>query len=300
MSDWKQRAIELAHAGKSWRKIAKELGVPKSSMSDFLRRQFKQNPKQQGPKILFIDVETSPTIAHVWKLWDNNVGLNQIEKEWHLLSFCAKWKGDSNIIYSDQRNAQDLEDDYPLIEEIWHLLNEADWVVGHNLKKFDNKKIASRFLLHGLPKPSPYKMVDTLEIAKKNFGFLSNKLEYLTDKLCQNKKLSHSKYPGHTLWVECMRGNIDAYEEMKAYNIMDVVSLEELYDVLSSWCNDLPNEDVYVDDILDMGVWEKYGYHTTQLGKYQVYRNKITGQQKRSRVNLLPKEKRESLLVNVR
>jgi len=41
MSDWKQRAIELAHTGRSWRKIANDLGVPKSSVSDWLRKQFK-------------------------------------------------------------------------------------------------------------------------------------------------------------------------------------------------------------------------------------------------------------------
>ena len=80
---------------------------------------------------------------------------------------------------------------------------------------------------------------------------------------------------------------------------MDVLSLEELYNILSSWDNTLPNFDVYVDDILDMSVWEKDGYVHTNLGKYQRYRNKTTGQQKRSRVNLLSKEKKDSLLANI-
>ena len=86
---------------------------------------------------------------------------------------------------------------------------------------------------------------------------------------------------------------------MEEYNRLDVLSLEELYNILSSWDNKLPNFDVYCDEILDMDVWEKEGFHYTQLGKYQRYRNKITGQQKRSRVNLLTKEKRDSLLSNI-
>ena len=39
MSDWKEQALLLAKDGKlSWRKMAKQLGVPKSTLSDFLRK----------------------------------------------------------------------------------------------------------------------------------------------------------------------------------------------------------------------------------------------------------------------
>lgn len=84
---------------------------------------------------------------------------------------------------------------------------------------------------------------------------------------------------------------------MKEYNILDVLSLEELYNVLSSWDNKLPNFDVYVDDILDMSEWEKDGFYYSNFGKYQLYRNKSTGVQRRSRVNLLSKEKKKSAFV---
>ncbi|MNY46837.1 hypothetical protein D3C86_1820570 [compost metagenome] len=86
---------------------------------------------------------------------------------------------------------------------------------------------------------------------------------------------------------------------MKDYNVNDVLSLEELYDIISSWDNSLPNWDVYVDEILDMSEWEEDGWHFTNLGKYKRYRNKTTGVQKRSRVNELSKEKRDSLLRNI-
>lgn len=48
-----------------------------------------------------------------------------------------------------------------------------------------------------------------------------------------------------------------------------------------------------------MSVWEKDGYVYTNLAKYDRYRNKLTGQYKRGRVNLLTKEKRASLLANI-
>lgn len=42
MSNWKEVAFELAKSGKSWRKIAEQLGQPKSTVSDFLRAEFKE------------------------------------------------------------------------------------------------------------------------------------------------------------------------------------------------------------------------------------------------------------------
>lgn len=302
--NWKLEALEKAKQGESWRKIAKELGVSKSTVSDYLRKLFKhqlpESSKNVSPKILFFDIETAPLHAHLWSMWQQGVGLNQIESDWYMLSFCCKWAHSDEVFYYDQRNAADIEDDFELVSKLWDFLNEADIVVGQNSKRFDTKKANARFILNGLPKPSSYRQIDTMEIAKQQFGFTSNRLEYMTEKLCSTfKKSKHKKFAGHDLWSECLKGNLEAWQEMEEYNRLDVLSLEELYNVLSSWDNKLPNFDVYCDEILDMDMWEKDGFHYTQLGKYQRYRNKITGQQKRSRVNLLTKEKRESLLSNI-
>jgi len=306
MTDWHSTAQAMAQEGMSWRKIAKELGVARSTVSDYLRKVFKVIPKTGfkgnavGPKILFIDIELKPILAQVWALWDQNVGLNQIQEDWSILSFCAKWKGSDDVIYMDLEGQEDFEDDSKLLPHLWSLLNEADIVVGQNSKRFDVKKINARLVLNGFPKPSSFRQIDTLLIAKSQFGFTSNKLAYMTDNLCTKyKKLEHGKFAGHLLWAECMKGNPEAWREMREYNIADVLSLEELYDILSSWDSTLPNFDVYVDEVLDMSEWEKDGFHYTNLGKFQRYRNKVTGVQRRSRVNLLSKEKRASLLSNI-
>lgn len=305
----------LSEAGYSSRSIAKMvLGSEskKSTVNDFLKRDKvivppapEYNPqdvafKKSSPRILLIDIETSPIIAHLWSMWQDGIGLNQIQSDWHLLSFCAKWLGEEKVIYLDQRNAKNIEDDTTLLHTLWDLLNGADFVIGQNLKRFDIKKINARFVMNGFTKPSSFKMIDTLEIAKRQFGFTSNKLEYMTDKLCTTyKKSKHQKFVGHELWSECLKGNLEAWEEMEEYNKLDVLALEELYNILSSWDNTLPNFDVFVDDVLDMSEWEKDGFVYSNLGKYQRYRNKVTGQQRRSRVNLLTKEKRASLLANI-
>lgn len=311
MNDWQKDALELAATGNySWRQISLALGVPKSTVSDFLRKneynldvvntEYKTEAVKAGPKILVYDIETSPIIAQMWSMWQQGFGLNQIQDDWFIMSFAAKWLGEDEVFYYDQSEAPNIEDDYELLTKLWELLNEADIVIGQNVKKFDTKKVNARFILNGLPKPSTYRQIDTLLIAKAQFGFTSNKLEYMTGKLCQNNvKSKHKKFAGHELWSECLKRNPEAWAEMKEYNIDDILSTEELYNLLSSWDDRLPNYDVYVDEVLDMSEWEKDGFHYSNLGKYQKYRNKITGQQRRSRVNLLTKEKRASLLANI-
>lgn len=255
-------------------------------------------------KVLVFDVETAPIIAHVWGLWENNVALNQIVSDWHLLSWSAKWLDDKKVMYMDQRNKKNIEDDKDLLKGIWKLLDEADVVITQNGKKFDVKKLNARFVMHGMQPPSSFKHIDTLVIAKKYFAFTSNKLEYMTAKLCTKyKKLKHKKFPGHELWNECLKGNKEAWKEMELYNKHDVLSLEELYYKLIPWDNSI-NFNLYsesTDHVCKCGSKDliKKGYAYTAVSKFQRYKCKECGTESRDRVNLFSKSKRKSLKTRV-
>lgn len=255
---------------------------------------------QDEPKILVYDIETAPIIAHVWRLWDQNVGLNQIEHDWHVMSWCAKWKGDDEVMYMDQRGKEDISDDKELMYEIWKLLDEADIVITQNGKSFDEKKLNARFILHGFPPPSSYRHLDTKLIAKKNFAFTSNKLAYMTDKLCTKyKKLSHAKFPGHSLWTECLKNNPEAWQEMEDYNRYDVLSLEELYDKLAPWDNTLHFGPMLGGDEMRCKCgstdYKKSGIYYTGASSFQKYQCLSCGHEVRGTKNLLSKEKRKSM-----
>lgn len=186
-------------------------------------------------KALIIDIETSPLVAYAWGRRDVNIALNQIKEEWCVMAFAAKWLGDpaSKIIYKDKRHDKT---DLKVIKAVWKLLDEADILITQNGQSFDTPKLNARFIMYGMQPPSPYKHLDTYRIARKAAAFTSNKLEYLTDKLCvKYKKLSHSKYPGMELWTECLKGNMDAWNEMERYNKHDVLSTEELYLKIRAW-----------------------------------------------------------------
>lgn len=300
--EWKQQAIELAKTGKSWRKISELLDKPRSTVSDYLRKEFKSVAvtTKKGPRVLVYDIETAPLLGYCWSLWDNNIGLNQIHSDWHVLSWAAKWMGEEDVYYQDQRDVKNVEDDKQLLQGIWKLLDECDFVITQNGKKFDQKKLNARFVIHGMKPPSTYRHIDVLQIAKSQFGFTSNKLQYMTETLCKKyKKSGHAKFSGFELWSECLNGNIEAWSEMENYNILDILSLEELYSIISPWDAKLPNFSVYDDEPSENEEWVKDGFVYSNLGKYDRYRNTITGQQRRGNANLLSKEKRDSLLRNI-
>src|SRR5690606_26508918 len=111
------------------------------------------------PRILLIDIETSPILAYVWGLYDQNISLNQIETDWEILCACYKWLGEEEIhclsshyMYAGEKKSlgQSLTH-ADLVEELWKLLDEADVAVAHNLVRFDNKKIKAKLKEYGLP-----------------------------------------------------------------------------------------------------------------------------------------------------
>ncbi len=244
-------------------------------------------------KVLIVDVETAPLEARIWTMYDPMVGLNQITKDWFLLSFSAKWLGDpaSKTMYFDQRNAKVIENDKLLVEKLWKLLDSADIVVGQNSKRFDIKKIQARMVIHKMKPPSPFKQIDTLQIASKKFGFTSKKLEYMTDKLCTKyKKKKHKKFGGMELWNQCLAGNKAAWEEMRIYNRYDVLSTEELYKIFQPWDNTI-DFNVYEDDNelrcnCGSDDLEKRGFHYGDAYKYQRYTCRDCGAWFRGRENL--------------
>lgn len=257
------------------------------------------------PRILLIDIETAPILGYVWSLWKQNVGLNQIKEEWYILSYCAKWLGEPEVIYEDIRENPFC--DKPLLAGLWKLMDEADIIIGQNGKAFDMPKIQARLVMNGYLPPRPYKVIDTMLMAKQQFRFTSNKLEWMTGEsanLTTLTKSKHSKFPGFLLWAECLKKNPEAWDEMKEYNIPDVTSMEELYLKLRPWYQQHPNLAAYVeseemlcprclsDDI------KQDGFTFTQTGKYEMFHCGGCGGWARGRYTKNTLGKRKTLLSN--
>lgn len=307
----KNKIVELSSQGFSSRSISKTLwGTEsrKSTVNDFLtifRKDFVGVEEEYGPNVLILDIETAPTQAYVWRMFKENIGHNQVEEDWYMLSCAAKWLGSDDVFYWDCKD--DLGNDRSVLAPLWALLDKADWVITHNGDRFDIPKIRSRMIINKMPPFSPVKSIDTCKAAKKAFGFTRNTLEYLTETLCpETCKSSHKKFPGFSLWRECLAGNEEAWEEMKEYNKQDVISLEALYYKLRPWIPQHPNFSLYVSDTdascnccggKDLELWHTKAY--TSLSEFDLYRCCSCGTFKRGRKNNLPKEKMQNVLSNV-
>ena len=256
------------------------------------------------PNIITLDIETSPIIAYTWGLFKQNIGLSQIIRDWSVLSFSAKTLGDDEVRYMDVADQEDFYDDKNIMEAIWRELDDADIVITQNGLRFDHRKINARFITLGLPPPSPFKCIDTKVEAAKLAMFTSNKLEWLAAALTDTVKEKHSKFPGFELWTECLKGNREAWHEMRKYNPQDVFATEKLYLKLRPYIVGHPNVAVHDDDETPRcpncgseHVVQK-GYRYTQVGKYARYRCGDCGAWSRGGYTENTPGKRKSLLRN--
>lgn len=310
----KAEIIDLYSAGVSISSIAKEvLGrrTRKSTVSSFLKRyrdemaeydsSVDESPKpaikkHNAPKIVIIDIETSPAISYHWKRWDENIHQDQVIQESIILTFSAKYLGNDDIVY-DYVTEEEVKrfDDKRVVSHIYDILNDADIVIAHNGRRFDKKKINTRLLFHGFKPTTPYRLFDTLVSAKANFAFPSNSLDNICAYLGLERKLKHD---GFKLWRGYLEGDKSCIEKMVEYNIQDVVILEEVYLVLRSWDRMHPNVSVYSDlekhvcvCCGSVNVDEMDGeIATTNISGYQVYECQDCGKKMRGRKNILDKK----------
>lgn len=221
-------------------------------------------------RILLLDIECAPNLVHVWGLWQQNVGLPQIIDSGYVLCWAAKWLGQDEIYYDSVYESKPRH----MLKGIHQLLDEADAVIHYNGTRFDIPTLNKEFLINGFTPPAPYKQIDLLRVARNQFKFASNKLNYIAPMLGLGKKTEHI---GHELWVRCMSNDPEAWAVMKEYNIQDIALLEGVYNKLKPWIKNHANYSVYTDGV---GVcpncgsddYNKRGFYYTNNRKYQRHR----------------------------
>jgi DNA polymerase elongation subunit (family B)/predicted RNA-binding Zn-ribbon protein involved in translation (DUF1610 family) len=235
-------------------------------------------------RILLLDIETAPNRVYTWGLWNQNVGINQIEEAGYTLSWAAKWYGEKEVMFASTYHHGDAM----MLTRIHDLLNEADVVVHFNGKKFDIPVLNKEFIQAGLAPPSPYDQVDIYQIVKSTFKFASNKLDYVAQALGLGTKVQTK---GMELWTGCMAGDEDSWRTMRRYNIQDVRLLEKLYDKVKGWIRSHPNLALYVEDA-DSPTCPNCGSHKvksngirrTRVQKYRRYHCEDCGAWSRGRL----------------
>ena len=251
------------------------LGV--QNQNDYTDWQSKPKPELcNKPRICFYDIETSLAKSYHFQQWKVNLSQKQKIQESHLLSHAWAW-GDGEVTGSILTREEMLaHDPERLVLECWSLLDNCDILVAHNGKRFDVKKVNGYFLQYGMPPPSPYRVIDTLLIAKQKFALPFNSLAYLAEFLGVEQKIDTG---GVDLWIQCDQGSQEALDKMNEYCMGDIVTLRGVYNRLIGWSNDGVNLALYSDHGAscphcssdDVSVIQGKYSHTVAR-KYQVYR----------------------------
>ena len=219
-------------------------------------------------KILLLDIETAPNLAYVWGLWQQNVGINQIESSGYVLCWAAKWLGQEMLMFDSVKKSGREK----MLKRIHKLLDEADAVVHYNGVKFDIPTLNKEFIKAELYPPAPYKHIDLLLHCRRIFRFESNKLDYVSRALGLGKKVKHE---GFELWVQCMAGDGAAWRTMEEYNRHDVTLLEGLYAKVLPWIHGHPNRSVHGEGLVCPNCGhdraQARGYSVTRAAKYKRY-----------------------------
>jgi hypothetical protein len=160
----------------------------------------------KGRRIRPDDVTEWPrTICVAWRRY----GAKPVE-------FAAEWDGGRDT----------------MLRRVWDVLDSADIVVGHNVARFDMRKLKADWAMVGMKSPRPWKVVDTLAIARREFGFESNTLGSLCERMGVPGKIGH--YDPDCARLAC-EGDTAAQKRLKVYNQADVEASEALYDAMRGW-----------------------------------------------------------------
>ena len=174
-----------------------------------------------GARVLLLDIETRPTVAYVWRLFDENIGTDQIIDAGGTICVGAKWLGEKQMTFvSDWTNGH-----REMLEIIHAMIEEADAVITYNGDRFDLPKLMGEFLINGMKPPATPTSIDVYKAMKK-LGLPSNKLAFVGPFLGVGRKVKHE---GFNLWKDVLAGDLKARAKMEKYCVQDVVLLENVY-----------------------------------------------------------------------
>lgn len=277
----------------------KQFGINIETLHRY-QRQKRFNETRQ-PKILLFDIENSTIKGRFWRTGKQYVSHEQIIDDWYVLGYSAKWLFSTEIM-SDFVTAKESvqRDDKRVMQSLYKLINEADILIGHNVKKHDIPMVKTRFLLHGFKPPLPFLVIDTLQIAWKEFAFSSAKLDYLSKMMMSKEKL-HTDY---SLWKRCEDGDQEALDYMEEYCRMDTELEESVYIEMRPWMSSHPNLPLIMDakepacpTCGSFELSEVDDYYYTPQNRYQAIRCNSCGAVSHKKKSEVTTDQRKILLV---
>lgn len=227
------------------------------------------------PRVLLFDIETSYSIARLWRSGEQYVSHDQLVAEFPSGIICVayKWLGESKVTCLDWGIKK--QNGINLLREFSKIAETADVVIGHNGEGFDKKHINTQLLLAGLPPMDWAPIEDTLKQFRRHFCLPSNKLDYIAQILFGERKNPMSFID----WVNVVeKKDPVALSKMIKYCKKDVLLLEKAYNKAKPFFTPKVNRSIILHDSKE-GCPSCGSLNTQSNG----YRATLSGRHKRMR-----------------
>jgi hypothetical protein len=207
-------------------------------------------------------------------LWNVNIGLDQIIEGPRILCWSARWLGAPGKTV--KFNSEVKSDPITMLTQLRDLMDEADVVVGYNSDSFDIPWVNEQLMENGLELPSPFISVDLYKLNKRFLKMPSRKLDYMSWKLLEDRKVKHQ---GFAMWAACMDPSspdfAKAWRDMEKYAKQDTYLLEPLFIKMRPFIRNV-NYGLFADKNFacthcGSTALQARGFRYTTAGKFQRY-----------------------------
>lgn len=183
------------------------------------------------PKILFFDLETTPLKAWVWSTGKQYIGHKQLVAEHSQYGIiCATY------CWNDNKPAKAIDWGYEeqstkdVIKQFDEIIKQADFCIGKNNNRFDNRMINAARMFAGLPgMPEWTKYTDDLEVQmRRYFRMPSQSLDYISSQLGLGGKIKMEMQD----WIDIVEQNDNGKKslaKMIKYGKKDVADTRALW-----------------------------------------------------------------------
>lgn len=252
--------------------------------------------------ILVFDIETMVKKAFLFRSGKQYVNAESFIDYDTMICWSAKVLGGSEM-FKDCLTPQEAKDKNHsrITKSLWNLMKNYDVTVSHNGINFDIPMIKTFFLKENLGLPNRFRNIDTCAIARSQFRFQSNKLDYICKELGLNDGKTKTDFD---LWKKCYEGDVDSLNDMQMYNLNDILILEDLLNVFKPYIPSFPNVAVYGDveesqcPYCGGTKFKDNGFWFTPNGKFHSFRCECKAIF-RSKENLLSKAKKKVQMIGI-
>lgn len=197
-------------------------------------------------KILTIDIERIGGLQdEVWegKQYNNWIGPDRLVEPSRTICYAYRWAHEDETKFVAEWEDGFQQDNLShtpggghlvMIRKARDLMDEADYIVGWNSKKFDNRHLTGSMWAYDLTPPSPWVDIDLMMEVSRNFLLPAKSMKFVSalkgmEGKAESPKLRRALRFGTPEEVAAAR------EEMRLYNIRDVDQTVELFESLRGW-----------------------------------------------------------------